>query len=525
MTFSLALPKSLDSLLPVAAFEGENGRKSATSQGGDGFAELLNQLASVIPPVRGEGASEDKAATDRQTGDLPTGNSLPVADLGLPVMLPEMVSTDEADEAAPVSAIVPFMASPIAAPVLALEAPAGGVSAPRLSLELMPATELPKAAMPAAITADKAVDLPIGDQAAGEQTSKGLEVRIAVAKDPGMPKAPAMIAVAEGGRVKMELPVAEAAAQVTAKPPVETQGAFAIGTASARATAPRPIRGTGELLKGAPGTRGAAKPVAEGEPMLASKLVAGEAEVAPKVERASTSKVATTSNDDNSRQAAEGARNERAGELASAVERKGKLKPVGTETAEIASRVASPIDGPKSPVHAAARIEDGASAVGPVSASPRPVVNDQFAQVERIVDQIMAARHVDFAKAATIAVAHKEFGDLTVTFDSSNDGMNVRIAAEDGESHRALAAAMAQDRGPVRQQEMAGQAAPGSTQTAHAGAERGANSGQAGTGFGQGAAAGEQRQQQSEQRGRASAQSTTTSQHGKPSSSDDALYA
>ncbi|MFW2349020.1 hypothetical protein [Qipengyuania sp.] len=524
MTFSLALPKSLDSLLPVAAFEGENGRKSATSQGGDGFAELLNQLASVIPPARGEGAAGDKAAIDRQAGDLPTGNSLPVADPGLPLMLPEMPDSDEADEASPVSGIVPFMASPIAAPVLALKAPAGGVSASRTSVDPMPATDLPKIAMPAALAPGKAAELPIGAQAASEPKSKRLEVRIAAAGDPSTPKAPAMTAEAVGGKARMELPVSDTPAAAAGK----SQDPSAIGEALARPDGARPIRTVGELRKDLSGDRttaASAKPLAEGEAVIAAKLATGEADAAPKAERVPTARAATTSMEDNSRPATHGARVERAGELAAASDREGKLKPAGSETAESVSRMASPLDGAKSPIHAAGRIDDGTTVAGAVPTTARPVVNDQFAQVERIVDQIMAARHVDFAKAATIAVAHKDFGDLTVTFDSSNDGMNVRIAAEDSESHRALAAAMAQDRGPVRQQETVSQAHPASTQTAQAGAERGANSGQTGTGFGQGGATGEQRQQQGEQRGRASAQSNTAPQHGKPSSSDDALYA
>ena len=88
--------------------------------------------------------------------------------------------------------------------------------------------------------------------------------------------------------------------------------------------------------------------------------------------------------------------------------------------------------------------------VRPLSSSARPIASDQFANVERVVDQIMAARQADLSKPAAIAVAHREFGQLTVTFDRTADGMNVEVAAQDGETQRALAAAMANERPVAR---------------------------------------------------------------------------
>ncbi|MEG3598362.1 MAG: hypothetical protein VX357_08935, partial [Pseudomonadota bacterium] len=52
--------------------------------------------------------------------------------------------------------------------------------------------------------------------------------------------------------------------------------------------------------------------------------------------------------------------------------------------------------------------------VRPLASSARPIASDQFANVERVVDQIMAARQADLSKPAAIAVAHREFGQLTV---------------------------------------------------------------------------------------------------------------
>ena len=82
MTFSIALPKSLDTASSAAGLTSENGQKSAGFEGTDGFAELLSQLASFTPPA----GQDDTAEADRQAGDLPTGKELPLAALGLPVL-------------------------------------------------------------------------------------------------------------------------------------------------------------------------------------------------------------------------------------------------------------------------------------------------------------------------------------------------------------------------------------------------------------------------------------------------------
>ena len=55
-----------------------------------------------------------------------------------------------------------------------------------------------------------------------------------------------------------------------------------------------------------------------------------------------------------------------------------------------------------------------------------------------VVEHLTAARQMDLSKPAAIAVAHKEFGALTVTFDQSAGKMNVEIAAENQESQRRL---------------------------------------------------------------------------------------
>ena len=136
----------------------------------------------------------------------------------------------------------------------------------------------------------------------------------------------------------------------------------------------------------------------------------------------------------------------------------------------------------------------------------------------------MAARQFDLSKPAAIAVAHKEFGALTLTFDHSAGGMNVEIAAEDGEAQRALAAAMAHDRGATRPQDLTAQSPSSATQPGQTGGERGGAANNAGTGSGN-AAGDDQRQQTSDQRSRHGERAPNQPQTAAQSSSDDALYA
>ncbi|HAW35838.1 MAG TPA: hypothetical protein DCX71_07080 [Erythrobacter sp.] len=172
----------------------------------------------------------------------------------------------------------------------------------------------------------------------------------------------------------------------------------------------------------------------------------------------------------------------------------------------------------------AALSDESAASVRPVAAAPRPIAGDQFANVERVVEHLMAARQVDLTKSAAIAVAHREFGQLTVTFDQSAGGMNVEIAAQDGETQRALAAAMANERPSARQPEAFTQAAQAGNQPA-ANGERGAGGNAAGSGTGQ-ADAEQQRSQQSDQRGRRDGgRAGHSNPQAQPPSSDDALYA
>jgi|LWDU01.1.fsa_nt_gi hypothetical protein len=439
MTFSIALPKSLDTASSAAGLTSENGQKSAGFEGTDGFAELLSQLASFTPPA----GQDDTAEADRQAGDLPTGKELPLAALGLPVL----------DNT---------LAAPTAIEATGGEGKpaAGGLvpNAPKTDLAMTAPT--PRATAPGAGLAD----------AAGEEPVAGLEVRISAAQEPRDPRAAGMVSSLQTGKAAMDLPTVAAHGRAEAAPvgtalQGEMKASVKAAATETAVAAAAPAKAETAALQGA----GTAQRSAIGERKIGDKALAEK--------------------------------------LAS--------KP----------RTGATSDAAKSMPQALAVAADGsASTIQPVSSAARPIATDQFANVERVVEHLMAARQFDLSKPAAIAVAHKEFGALTLTFDHSAGGMNVEIAAEDGEAQRALAAAMANDRGATRPQDLTAQSPSSATQPGQTGGERGGSANNAGTGSGN-AAGDDQRQQTSDQRSRHGERAPNQPQAPAQSSSDDALYA
>lgn len=437
MTFSIALPKSLDTASSAAGLASENGQKSAGFEGTDGFAELLSQLASFTPPA----GQDDTVEADRQAGDLPTGKELPLAAPGLPVLgntLAAPTAIDATGEAG--------------------KPAAGGLvpNAPKTDLAMTAPT--PRATAPGAGLAD----------AAGEEPVAGLEVRISAAQEPRDPRAAGMVSSLQTGKAAMDLPAVAAhgrseAAPVATAPQSETKAS--VKAAATETAVAAPAKAEPAALQGA----GTVQRSAIGERKIGDKALAEKLASKPRTTAAS--------------------------------------------------------DAAKSMPQALAVAADGsASTIQPVSSAARPIATDQFANVERVVEHLMAARQFDLSKPAAIAVAHKEFGALTLTFDHSAGGMNVEIAAEDGEAQRALAAAMANDRGATRPQDMAAQSPSSATQPGQTGGERGGSANNAGTGSGN-AAGDDQRQQTSDQRSRHGERAPNQPQAPAQSSSDDALYA
>jgi len=80
----------------------------------------------------------------------------------------------------------------------------------------------------------------------------------------------------------------------------------------------------------------------------------------------------------------------------------------------------------------------------------QPAASPQFPDLAAMVDRIVAARDSAGSASATIAVAHKELGNLSLTFETSGRMLDVEVAAQDSDTQRALAAAIAADRPQLR---------------------------------------------------------------------------
>lgn len=173
----------------------------------------------------------------------------------------------------------------------------------------------------------------------------------------------------------------------------------------------------------------------------------------------------------------------------------------------------------------AAPVESISNPVRPITASTATTSIDTFADVERVVEQIISARQVDLSKPASVALAHREFGALTLTFDQQASGkMNVEIASEDGDVQRALAAAIAQDRGSSRNGELGAQLSQSSGQPTPTMSDRGGSFGSSGSASGQ-SNADDNRSQNSAQRDPHGERAAHRHEPPAQNPSDDALYA
>ena len=92
------------------------------------------------------------------------------------------------------------------------------------------------------------------------------------------------------------------------------------------------------------------------------------------------------------------------------------------------------------------------------AAAPPAAMAPQFTELAALVDRIEAARASTGNASATIALAHKELGNLALTFETSGRTLAVEVAAQDSETQRSLAAAIANDRPQLRTAETQAQA-------------------------------------------------------------------
>lgn len=492
MNISFSLPTTIDATAILQGLPGANAAKSGDKEGSDGFAELLNTLAAIVPTTLVDASAQD----NRQNTELPTGKILPVALQALPEgSLEEPVDTTPESQLSAVLALLQGVGTVAPLPV---PTPA---NSNRVAPEAPQARALPQ---PAAVVTNPSAPISIAAPVAALPTAD-------------LPAASLEPAKAAVGKEAQALPLRQAGEMqvritAAAKP---AEAGVAAGT-SKPASAPTEAR-VQLPAASAPAQTSGSDAAAQAAPIVNAALTSKQA-TAPTEARAPIAMAAAPSQGSEGKATSDAER--QPGDDGDSAER-----PASALRATNASETARP----SAPLFAA-QVEDAAPALRPVAGTPRPIATDTFADVERVVEHLMAARQTDLSKPAAIAVAHREFGALTVTFAPSGDGMNVEIAAETNESQRALAAAMAQDRGPVRQQDTAAQPATQQNQPAPHAQDRSASGNQNGAGLAHGQGSGQShgdnsRSQNSDPRGRHGGTATPGNSTSARTSSDDALYA
>ena len=163
------------------------------------------------------------------------------------------------------------------------------------------------------------------------------------------------------------------------------------------------------------------------------------------------------------------------------------------------------------------------------SATSAPAQTSMSAEgIAHFVERISLARDFDKAQSVSFVVKHDDFGPLTLTFDHSRNGLDVQVAAQDAETQRALASAMANDRNLARPGDAHntvhashGATAGGERNAASSGQAFASNDGR------QGDRTANQSFGQEPQHGRRATGQGHAPRHGsaRPGSTDDALYA
>ncbi|GMM93562.1 hypothetical protein [Qipengyuania sp. MTN3-11] len=532
MNLSPSIANSSDFLSLSPGLDGGKGQKSAGSALADGFADLLDSLSQITPLPKVEGVvgeAADAPMIARQVFELPTGKFLPDAlpkgriaglaptDLGseakteensqgiqrapeeiaalvMPLVAPTLTEASISFTPSIPNASTPGLVAPLASTMLSavtVESTANdttgstNTSAPAdpfgakpvralstLSAEAKAGLSSASASISTSVataTSSTNASIPFGTTSAAATPSSVL---------PNMPQVQSAPAVTTAATQSIAIPVQLAASSAMIVEPASVAGKEAT-TAAVTSTVAVPKTAT------ASGRSDALATPALAEALAATESSGGEA-------AAEHHDTGTTSGSDKQQFALRGA-----------------------HVSEIA-KAQAPTLAPQS--------EPTGDTPRPVAATARPVVNDPFADVERVVEQLTAARHVDLSKPAAIAVAHREFGALTVAFDHSSDGIKAEISAETSEAQRALAAAMANEKGASRSHETSAPAHPSQTQHAPTGSDRGGLGGQAGSSLGQGGN-GDQRSPSSDPRSQREERAAQHHKQAPKSASDDALYA
>lgn len=149
-----------------------------------------------------------------------------------------------------------------------------------------------------------------------------------------------------------------------------------------------------------------------------------------------------------------------------------------------------------------------------------------FPELAALVDRIAAARDSAGGGSATVSLAHKELGNLSLTFETSGRTLDVQVSAQDNETQRSLAAALAADRPHIRAAEA--QQAPSQQNQQQAGAQGGTTTHGGQADARQSGAAGDgqsDRRDNARQAGRDTGPGASSGQPGSGPKSDGGIYA
>ena len=203
---------------------------------------------------------------------------------------------------------------------------------------------------------------------------------------------------------------------------------------------------------------------------------------------------------------------------------------INVRAAERAGATDGPQAGLSSPTGTAALVAGaapGAATHAPLgAASGTANAMPGFPELAALVDRIAAARDSAGGGSATVSLAHKELGNLSLTFETSGRTLDVQVSAQDNETQRSLAAALAADRPHIRAAEA--QQAPSQQHQQQAGAQGGSTThgGQADAGHSGAAGDGQSdRRDNARQAGRDTGPGAGSGQPGSGPKSDGGIYA
>ena len=481
----IALPSFLAAIDMTQAkpISGENAASEGSGNSGiDGFAALIAQLMQILPMPNGSSA-DAPVGEEGGAGNLPTGKILPVDGGNLAAATAGQIVGEAATGPVPRPGAVGSMHS--SATIISLQQ----------AQPALPAQQSVPLALGTADTEGTQVAVKEGAAAASfSPTPRSDQIRMTVSLAP------------------LETTALRVAAPQDVFAPVEKQLSAAIGSIPKTAGEPVPASPQPQLASLAdrvPRSDGRVAATFAAEPKQAGRDPQPPAAISS--ERPQPVRSSSLEKD------------------ASSGDRSGRA--FGPESATGAARtLASPESAKPFAMPAFAPLEAAAANRGDglrVAAATTASAMSSVEGIERLVERLSVAREFD-TKSASIAVTHREFGALTVTFDYARNGLDVEIAAKDNDMQRALALAVAADRPTGRAGEPPQQSLPQTSQTNFAASERGAGTaGQgansSGTASSDGRAQGEGSQHQRDRQLASSAQDPRNP--ARPAPGDDALYA